>query len=123
MKKEESICQTKKIKVGPGTKTNWLTDRRSHCNLDFNLRDCTANYRPVLSSERREKVIVTQRIVKSGHLLQRGPDTKANWLSDRRSQYNLILNLNDFDLNDGQPVSVPWCRAPSGSHDQMFVTV
>jgi hypothetical protein len=24
---------------------------------------------------------------------------------------------------DGQPVSQSWCRAPSGTHDQMFVAV
>jgi hypothetical protein len=32
--------------------TNWPTDRRSQCSLKLNLRHCTANYRPVLSSER-----------------------------------------------------------------------
>jgi hypothetical protein len=37
---------------GPGNKTNWPTDRRSQCNLKLNLRHCTANYRPVLASER-----------------------------------------------------------------------
>jgi hypothetical protein len=53
-----SNCQTNKLKSGfgplwgPGIKTNWPTDRRSQCNLKFNLRHCTANYRPVLSSER-----------------------------------------------------------------------
>jgi hypothetical protein len=53
-----SDCQTKKLKSGyvshwrPGTKTNWPTDRRSQCNLKLNLRHCTANYRPVLSSGR-----------------------------------------------------------------------
>jgi hypothetical protein len=26
-------------------------------------------------------------------------------------------------MTDGQSVSMSWCRAPSGSHDQMFVTV
>jgi hypothetical protein len=36
----------------PDTKTNWPTDRRSQYNLKFNLRHYTANYRPVLSSER-----------------------------------------------------------------------
>jgi hypothetical protein len=39
-------------KYGIGTKTNWPTDRRSQCNLKLKLRHCTANYRPVLSSER-----------------------------------------------------------------------
>jgi hypothetical protein len=52
-----SNCQTKKLKSGygphwgPGTKTNWPTDRRSQCHLKLNLRHCTENYSPVLSSE------------------------------------------------------------------------
>jgi hypothetical protein len=56
--RRRSNCQTKKLKSGyepnwgPGTKTNWPTDSRSQCNLKLNLRHCTANYRPVLSSER-----------------------------------------------------------------------
>jgi FlaG/FlaF family flagellin (archaellin) len=33
---------------GPGTKTNFPTDRRWQYNLKLNLRHCTANYRPVL---------------------------------------------------------------------------
>jgi transposase len=41
-----------KLKWGPETKMNWPTDRRVLYNLKFNLRHCTANYRPVLSSER-----------------------------------------------------------------------
>jgi hypothetical protein len=51
-------CQTKKLKSGygpdwgPGTKINRPADRRSQCNLKLNLRHYTANYRPVLSSER-----------------------------------------------------------------------
>jgi hypothetical protein len=43
---------------------------------------------------RRKNVIVEQRKLKSGHGLQRGPDSKANWPTDRRSQYILNLNLN-----------------------------
>jgi hypothetical protein len=52
-----SNCQRKKLKSGyvphwgPGTKTNWPTDHRWQCNLKLNLRHCTANYRPILSSE------------------------------------------------------------------------
>jgi hypothetical protein len=89
-----SNCQTKKLKSGygphwrPGTKTNWPTDCRSQCNLKLNLCHCTANYRPVLSSERApymkiKNVIVTQINVTSGYLLQKGQDTKtpADWLS------------------------------------------
>jgi hypothetical protein len=44
MKKKGSNC------CGADIKTIWLTDHWSQYNL--NLRDCTANYRPVLSSER-----------------------------------------------------------------------
>jgi hypothetical protein len=46
--RRRSYYQTKKL----NTKTNWPTDRRSQCNLKLNLRHCTANYRPVFSSER-----------------------------------------------------------------------
>jgi hypothetical protein len=34
------------------TNTNWPTDHRSQCNLKLNSCQCTANYRPILSSER-----------------------------------------------------------------------
>jgi hypothetical protein len=32
--------------------------------------------------------------LKSGHLSQKGSDTNMNWLTDHRSQHNLILNFN-----------------------------
>jgi hypothetical protein len=58
--------------------------------------NCTANYRPVLSSElapyMKKKVIVIQRNLKSGHLPQMELDTKTNWRTDSRLQYNLNLN-------------------------------
>jgi hypothetical protein len=38
----------------------------------------------------KKRVIVTRR---NGHALQKGYDTKTNWPTDRRSQYNLNLNL------------------------------
>jgi hypothetical protein len=74
MKKEVIVTQRKlKFGHGPHTKMNWPTDSRSQHNLNFNLRDCTANYRPVFLSERapymKKKEIVTQINVKSGHLL------------------------------------------------------
>jgi hypothetical protein len=53
-----SNFQTKKLKSdhgpywGPSTKMNWPTDHSSQYNLKFNLRHWTANYRPVLTSER-----------------------------------------------------------------------
>jgi hypothetical protein len=107
LKRKTVIVKQRKLKSGhghhwgAGTKTNWLTDRRSQFNLNWNLRHCTANYRPVLSSERapymkRKKVIVTQRNVTSSHPLQKGHGTKTNWPTDRRSQYNLNLNTLDF---------------------------
>jgi hypothetical protein len=54
LRKKESNCQTKKLKIGhgPPTKRNCPTDRRSKYNLKLNLHHCTANYRPILSSER-----------------------------------------------------------------------
>jgi hypothetical protein len=92
--REDKVTETKKKSKsgywshwGSGTKTNWPTDW-SQYNLKLNLRHCTANYRPVLSSERapymKKKVIVTQINVTSGHLLQKGQDTKTNWPTDRR---------------------------------------
>jgi hypothetical protein len=90
--RRRSNCQTKKLKSGygpqwgPGTKTNWPTDRWSQCNLKLNLRHCTANTDP--SSRQRgkiKKVIVTQITVTCGHLLQEGQDTKMNWPTDLRS--------------------------------------
>jgi hypothetical protein len=41
----------------------------------------------------KKKVIVTQRNVTSGHPFQKQHDTKTNWPTDRRPQYNLNLNL------------------------------
>jgi hypothetical protein len=81
-------------------RTGRLTaDRNVTWTWTWKLRDCTADYRPVLSSEwtpymKRKKVIVTQRNGRSSHLLQMGSDTKMNWPTDRRPQYNLNLNLN-----------------------------
>jgi hypothetical protein len=49
---EEATVKQRNSNLGPGTKTNWPSDRRSQCNLKLNLRHCTANHRPVLSSER-----------------------------------------------------------------------
>jgi hypothetical protein len=48
----EDEANVKQRNWGPGTKTNWPTDRRSQCNLKLKLRHGTVNYRPVLSSER-----------------------------------------------------------------------
>jgi hypothetical protein len=101
------IVEQRKLKPGHGphwghsTKMNWPTDRRSQYNLS--LRHCTANCKPALSSERvpymKKKEIVTQRNVTSGHPLQKGHDTKTNWPTDRRSQYNLNLITNAWRYN------------------------
>jgi hypothetical protein len=50
----------------------------------------------------KNKVIVTQRNITSGHSLQKGHDTKTNWPTDRRSQYNLNLNVKarQFAISD-----------------------
>jgi hypothetical protein len=90
--RRRSNCETKKLKSGygphwrPSTRTNWPTDRRSQCNLK--VLHCTPNYLPVLSSERapymkNEKSNCHSN--KSGHLLQKGQDTKTNWPTDCRS--------------------------------------
>jgi hypothetical protein len=41
----------------------------------------------------KKEEVVKQRILKFGRLPQKGPDTKSNWSADRRSQYNLNLEL------------------------------
>jgi hypothetical protein len=58
---------------------------------------CTANYRPVLSSERapyvkKKEVNCNSKKLKYGHLYQKGPDTKTNWPTDRRWQCNFDFN-------------------------------
>jgi hypothetical protein len=95
------VC--KATEASSGTKTKWPTDRRSQCNLKFNLRQYTANYRPLLSSERAPYMKIKESNchsnVTSGHLLQEGWDTKTNWPTDRRSQCNLKLNLRHCTAN------------------------
>jgi hypothetical protein len=80
MKHEEIVTQINVksghlIQKGQDTKTKWPTTFRLKCNLKLNMGHCTANYRPVLSSERapymKHKEIVTQINVKSGHLIQK----------------------------------------------------
>jgi hypothetical protein len=77
--REDEVTETKKL---PGTKMNWPTDRRSQCNLKLNLRHCTANYRPVLSSDRAPYIKNKESNCHSnkcaGYLFQKGQDTKMN---------------------------------------------
>jgi hypothetical protein len=40
------------------------------------------------------------------------------FLSSRRNSV-----FESYVMNDGQSVSVSWCRPPSGAHDQMIVTL
>jgi hypothetical protein len=47
---------------------------------------------------RRKNVIVTQRNIKSGHLLRRGPDTKTNWPTDRRSKLSALIVTSQFQV-------------------------
>jgi hypothetical protein len=49
-------------------------------------------------TEKKESNCQTIKL-KSGHGLHWGPGTKANWSTDRRSQYNLKLNLRHCTAN------------------------
>jgi hypothetical protein len=88
--RRQSNCQTKKIRSGVRHQDELTDRRRSQCNFKLNLRHCTANYIPVLSSERapymknKESNCHLNKLT-SGHLLQKGQDTKTNWPTDRRS--------------------------------------
>jgi hypothetical protein len=43
--------------------------------------------------KKKKKGIVTQRNLTFGHPLKQGHDTKTNWPTDRRSQYNLLESI------------------------------
>jgi hypothetical protein len=64
------------------------------------LSDYTANYRPVLLSERapyinkEESNMSNVKKLKSIHGDQKVTDMMTNWPTDRRSQNHLNLNLN-----------------------------
>jgi hypothetical protein len=80
------------------TKTNWPTVSRNitwTCVIALQIIDPSYRQRG-RPAWRRKKVTVTQINVNSGHLLQKGPDTKTNWPSDRQSQYKLDLIMWDF---------------------------
>jgi hypothetical protein len=79
--------------TGLGRFINYAEYLYSQYNLKLNLHHCTANQRGRPTWENK-KVIVTQRNVTAGHPLQKGRDTKTNWLTDCRSQYNLNLNFS-----------------------------
>jgi hypothetical protein len=72
---------------------NWPIDRQSQYDLTLNLRHCTVNDRPVLSSERapftNKHTTVLKLSKKEGEKLVMGPrwvpDTKTNWPTDCRS--------------------------------------
>jgi hypothetical protein len=63
------------------------------CMILLQITDPSSHQRECPTS-RRNKVFVMQRNLKSGHLPQKGPDTKMNWLTDCRSQYNSASNSN-----------------------------
>jgi hypothetical protein len=60
------------------------------------VNDCTANYRPILSSERasymkkKENNCQTKKI-KIWQCAPKEADTKTNWPTDRWSQYNFFM--------------------------------
>jgi hypothetical protein len=91
-----SNCQTKKLKSGYGL--HWGPAPRRTCrqtvgrNVTWNSTCAIALQITDPSSRQRgrptwriNKVIVTQINVTSGHLPQKGQDTKTNWPTDRRS--------------------------------------
>jgi hypothetical protein len=89
---------------GSGTKTNWPTGVGR--NVTWNWTSVIARQIKDPSSCQRgrptwklKKVIVPQINVTSGHLLQKGQDTKTNWPTDRRSQCNLELNFRHCTAN------------------------
>jgi hypothetical protein len=94
---EISNCQTKKIKPAP-RRTGRLTIGRNitlTCTIALQITDPSSRQRE-RRTRKRKKVIVTQRSVKSGHLPQKGHETKTNWPTDCRSQYHLNLNLSQM---------------------------
>jgi hypothetical protein len=67
------------------------------------VSDCTANYRPVLSSERepymkKKESNYHSKKLKFDHLSQKGPDTKTNWPTDRRSQIKFNFKTSSPQL-------------------------
>jgi hypothetical protein len=64
------------------------------CVFALKITDPSSRWRGRPRWEKLKEVIVTQRGVTSGRPLQKGHDTKTNLQTDRRSQYNLNLNLN-----------------------------
>jgi hypothetical protein len=90
---------------GTGTKTNWPTDRRSQSNLKLNLRHCTANYRPVLSSERAPYI----------------ENKESNCHSNKCNIWSLAPKGagHQDELADSRPVSLD-ARRPSGTRDQFY---
>jgi hypothetical protein len=110
--------------VGPiaGTTPSW-TDRLT---VGRNIRNLTwtcvialhitgpSSRQRELPARKRKKVIVTQRNLTSGHPLQKGPDTKTNWPTDRRSQYSLtwtcVIALQITDPSSRQRGHPTWRR-------------
>jgi hypothetical protein len=88
-KRKKVIVRQRKLKSGhgpyrgPDTKMNWPTDHWAQYNLtwtgviELQITDPSSRQRG-RPTWRRKNVIVTQRNVKCGHLLQREPDTKTN---------------------------------------------
>jgi hypothetical protein len=69
----------------------WVLRDSNLCVIALQITDPSSRQRGRFTW-RRKKVTVSQRNL-SVHLSQRGPDTKTNWSTDRRSQYNLNLTI------------------------------
>jgi hypothetical protein len=122
MKKKESKCQTKKIKIWPkhtgrmtvGRNVSWIWT----CVTVLQITNPSSPQRgrPTWS---RKNGFVTQRNVKSGHLLQRGPSTQTDWPTDRRSQYNFVAAvtfLSDHYLAKIRGILSGRCQVTEGEY-------
>jgi hypothetical protein len=70
----------------------------NQCVIALQITNPSSRQRGRLT-RRRKKAIVKERNLKSDYLPQRGPNTKTNWPTDRRSQNQLqTLNYNRVTL-------------------------
>jgi hypothetical protein len=74
-------------RLGESQILSWVLRDYNQCVIALQITDPSSRQRG-RPTWRRKKLIVTQRNLKSGHLPQRGPETKTNWPTGRRSQYN-----------------------------------
>jgi hypothetical protein len=86
--------QTGRLTVGRNITWTWT------CVIALQITDPSSRQRG-RPAWRRRKLIVTQRNVKSVHLLQKEHYTEMNWPINCRSQYNLNLNPTSMHYATG----------------------